>query len=140
MKLKKAIDEFMYIRSDVPQPAVTKLSVSEVFDEETGKPRPITVMRHFVREGRLEEETALAIILQAGALLREESTMIEIEAPVTGKTATPHTSPSPSLQCVVTFTVSSTTSSSSSRSAETPAAPSTCSLEIMLTGDTLALR
>ena len=80
----------VYVRSDVPQPAVTKLSVSDVFDGETGKPRPITVMRHFVREGRLEEETALAIILQAGALLREESTMIEIEAPVTGKTVTPH--------------------------------------------------
>ena len=119
---------------------MTKLSLSEVFDGEKGKPRPVTVMRHFVREGRLEEEAALAIILQAGALLREESTMIEIEAPVTGKAITPHTSPSPSLQCVVIFTVSSTTLSSSSRSAETPAAPSTSSWEIMLTGDTLALR
>ena len=71
----------------MPPPAVTKLSLSEVFDGETRRPRPGTVMAHFVREGRLEEEAALAIINQAAALLRLENTMIEVEAPVTGKTA-----------------------------------------------------
>ena len=41
-------------------------------------------MSHFVREGRLEEEAALALLNEAAGLLRAEQTMIEVEAPVTG--------------------------------------------------------
>ena len=41
-------------------------------------------MKHFVREGRLEEEAALVILTEATALLRAEDTMIDVEAPITG--------------------------------------------------------
>ena len=61
-----------------------KLSLLEVYDAQTGKPRPSLVMSHFVREGRLEEEAALALLNEAAGLLRAEQTMIEVEAPVTG--------------------------------------------------------
>ena len=71
----------------MPHPATTKLSVSEVFEGDTGKPQPDIIMKHFVREGRLEEEAALVILTQATALLRAENTMIDVEAPVTGLAA-----------------------------------------------------
>ena len=77
-----------YVETDVPHPAIKKLSVSEVFDVETGKPRADTVMKHFVKEGRLEEEAALLILTEATALLRAENTMIDVEAPVTGLAST----------------------------------------------------
>ena len=68
----------------MPHPATKKLSVSEVFDGDTGKPLADVVMKHFVREGRLEEEAALVILTEATALLRAEDTMIDVEAPITG--------------------------------------------------------
>ena len=73
-----------YFEADVPHPATKKLSVSEVIDGDTGKPLPDVVMKHFVREGRLEEEAALVILTEATALLRAEDTMIDVEAPITG--------------------------------------------------------
>ena len=73
-----------YFEADVPHPATKKLSVSEVIDGDTGKPLADVVMKHFVREGRLEEEAALVILTEATALLRAEDTMIDVEAPITG--------------------------------------------------------
>jgi len=71
------------ITESVPFPPSNKLSVDEVYDSRTNKPKPEVLKQHFTLEGRLDEACALKIINEGAALLREEKTMIELEAPVT---------------------------------------------------------
>lgn len=69
--------------SGVPFPPANKLSLVDVYDAKTSKPKPEVLKQHFILEGRLEEAVALKIISEGAALLRQEKTMIDIEAPVT---------------------------------------------------------
>ena len=86
-------EERLYVMSscfsffaDVGEPPARRLTMPEVYDSRTNRPRADVLKAHFISEGRLEENVALRIISEGAALLRTEPTMIDIEAPVTGET------------------------------------------------------
>ena len=71
----------------LPPPPSYRLTITDLFDTPTGggKPRLDRLREHLLAEGRIEESTALMIIEYGENLLRAESTLIDLEAPITSK-------------------------------------------------------
>jgi serine/threonine-protein phosphatase 2B catalytic subunit len=75
---------FIYSILAIPSPPSARLTAHDVFDSR-GKPRVDVLKTHFISEGRVTEDVALKIIEDGGKLLRQEKTMVDVEAPITGK-------------------------------------------------------
>lgn len=71
----------------VPPLPNSRLTIAELFDTASGggKPKLDRLREHLLAEGRLQEDAALMIIERGEALLRAESNLIDLEAPITGK-------------------------------------------------------
>lgn len=67
----------------ITMPPSQRLSMEEVYDRKTNRPRPDILKDHFSKEGRIDEQVALKVIYEGTALLKQEKTILDIEAPVT---------------------------------------------------------
>lgn len=65
----------------VSSPASNRLTMADVYDK-TGKPRPDVLKKHFIQEGRVEEEVALRIIADGKYVSRMEGVGVYGEAPL----------------------------------------------------------
>lgn len=72
-------------RAQVQAPAMQTPTEAQFFSEtDPSKPDIAFLKNHFYREGRLTEEQCLFIIDKGTEILKKESNLLEVDAPVTG--------------------------------------------------------
>ena len=73
------------MKIDVPAPAVVPLTDEEFYSKtDPTKVDMANLKKHLVAEGRLTKDQALFIVRTATKILSKESSLVEIEAPLTG--------------------------------------------------------
>eukprot|EP01012_Entosiphon_sulcatum_P060707 TRINITY_DN8580_c0_g1_i1.p1 TRINITY_DN8580_c0_g1~~TRINITY_DN8580_c0_g1_i1.p1 ORF type:complete len:426 (-),score=108.32 TRINITY_DN8580_c0_g1_i1:479-1756(-) len=68
---------------DVPPPVWEPLEKSKVFDPKDGLPHLPNLKEHFLKEGRIPNEEAMAIIQKAAAILKKEPNLLHVNDPIT---------------------------------------------------------
>jgi hypothetical protein len=72
--------------SDVQAPAVGMPTDEEFYSkQDPTKPDIAFLKNHFYREGRITEKQALHIINTGTEILKKESNLLEVDAPITGR-------------------------------------------------------
>lgn len=66
-------------------PPAYRLSMQDVYDPITNRPRLQSLLEHMQKEGRLEEDVASRIVQEAGVILRKEPNVVEVTAPMASK-------------------------------------------------------
>jgi serine/threonine-protein phosphatase 2B catalytic subunit len=74
---------FSLLITDVPAPATNIPTDEEIFSKNK-KVNLEFMKQHFLREGRLSNKQALNIIHAATAILKSETTLLDIDSPLTG--------------------------------------------------------
>lgn len=80
----KVVSTISRIITEVEPPAVSFPTKEQFFSKKDPSKPDIEFLRnHFAREGRLTEEQALLILNNGAEILRKESNLVDVEAPVT---------------------------------------------------------
>ncbi|KAI3382093.1 hypothetical protein SNEBB_006367 [Seison nebaliae] len=70
------------IVKSVPYPATNRLTKKELFGSD-GKPKLQVLQKHFLREGRLDEDCAIHLLQQAMKIFATESNLVQLTSPIT---------------------------------------------------------
>lgn len=65
----------------VPMPPSEKLTKEQIFDKD-GKPNPKLLRDHFLKEGKITHDAAMAILEKVGPIYRKEPNLLELEATI----------------------------------------------------------
>ncbi|CAF1585199.1 unnamed protein product, partial [Adineta ricciae] len=86
MKTTANVNTKQRVCDTVPEPPARRLDIGDLYSnpsDPANKPDLEKLKQHLLLEGRLTEQAALRIIESGAAVLREEPTLLTIEAPVT---------------------------------------------------------
>ena len=82
---RSGVDDTICVAYQVQAPAMSVPTNAQFWSkEDPSKPDAAFLKNHFYREGRLTEEQAMFILEKGTELLRAESNVLEVDAPITG--------------------------------------------------------